>query len=98
MAFSFLYKITKTHFRKWKLYSLLSSMCDCFWDLLETFPYLYTRRAKANAPTAERAKSTYSAISALCDVKANPRKRTLLASPGWGSVGVTVQGKTIRRC
>ena len=72
-------------------------MCDRLWDLWDNFPYLYAKRAKPSAPTAERAKSTYSAISALCDVKSNPKKRTLSAGPGVGSVGVTVQGKTIRK-
>lgn len=72
-------------------------MCDLLRDLLDNFPYLYAKRAKANAPTPERAKSTYSAISALSDVKSNPKKRTLSAGPGAVSVGVTVHEKTMRK-
>lgn len=77
---------------RWKYYILLlSSMCDCLWDLLDlldNFIYLYAKRAKASAPTAERAKSTQSAVSAPWDVKSNPKNCTLSAAPGVGSVGV----------
>lgn len=72
-------------------------MADSLWDLLDNFPYLNARRAKPNAPAAQRAKSTYSAISALCDVKSNPRKCTLSTGFGVTSVGVTVHGKTKRK-
>lgn len=72
-------------------------MCDGLQDLLDNFPYIHARAAKPSAPTAERAKSTYSAISALCAVKSNPKKRTLSAGPGVVSVGVTVRGETRRK-
>jgi len=62
---------------------------------LDIVPYLYEISARPSAPIAESANSTYSAISALCDVKSNPRKRTLSASPGVVS-GITVHEKTIR--
>lgn len=73
-------------------------MCDLLWNLLDNFLHLYAKRAKANAPTPKKAKSTYSAISALCDVNSNPKKCTLAAGPGAMSVGGTVHGKTMRRC